>query len=47
MAVEYAKPDYPAELITKLESLPSLPSNVTKNDDGTYTYHYDAGNGAA
>jgi len=39
------QPDYLAELITKLESLSSLPGNVTKNDDGTY--HYDAGNGAA
>jgi len=47
LAAVDAKPDYLAELITKLESLPSLPDHVTKNDDGTYTYHYDAGNGAA
>ena len=47
LAVEDAKPNYLAKLITKLESLPSLPRNVIKNDDGTYTYHYDAGNGAA
>ncbi len=47
MAVEYVQPNYLAALITKLESLPSLPGNVTKNGDGTYTYHYDAENGAA
>ena len=47
LAVEDVQPNYPAELITKLESLPSLPNRITKNDDGTYTYQYDAGNGAA
>ena len=47
MAVEDVQPNYPAELITKLESLPSLPDHIAKNDDGTYTYHYEAGNGAA
>ena len=47
LAVEYVQPDYIAELITKLESLPSLPDNITKNDDGTYTYNHNAGNGAA
>jgi hypothetical protein len=47
LAVEYVQPDYIAELITKLESLPSLPDHITKNDDRTYTYHYNAKNGAA
>jgi len=47
LAVEDVQPNYLAKLITKLDSLPSLPDHVTKNDDGTYTYHYDAGNGAA
>ena len=47
LAAVDAKPDYLAELITKLESLPSLPDHIAKNDDGTYTYHYEAGNGAA
>ena len=43
------QPDYLAELITRLNVLlkSNLPDNITKNDDGTYTYQYDAGNGAA
>ena len=49
LPVEDLQPDYPAELITKLNVLleSNLPDNITKNGDGTYTYHYDAGNGAA
>ena len=47
LAEENTQPDYLAELITKLESLSSLPDNITKNSNGTYTYHCDPGNGAA